>query len=78
MSFPLRHMVHVTDHAVIRWLERVEGQNVERVRQAILACDPDKWIARGAAGLQLPSLGVRLVAKDGLIKTVIPLHEEPL
>lgn len=77
MSFPIRHTVQVTDHAVIRWLERVEGQNVERARQAILACDPDGWIARGAAGLLLPSLGVRIVARAGTIKTIIPLHEEP-
>ncbi|MBA4792301.1 MAG: hypothetical protein H2041_01400 [Phenylobacterium sp.] len=77
MSFPIRHIVRVTDHAVIRWLERVEGQNVERARQAILACDPQGWIAKGAAGLQLPSLGVRLVARQGTIVSVIPLHEEP-
>lgn len=77
MSFPIRHAVQVTDHAVIRWLERVEGQDIEAARRSILACDPDRWIARGAAGLLLPQLGVRLVAHAGTIKTVIPLHEEP-
>jgi hypothetical protein len=77
MSFPTRFQVHVTDHAVVRWLERVEGYDVEMVRRAIKASDPNGWIAKGAHGLQLPALGVRLVARDGLIKTVIPLHEGP-
>ncbi|MDP1617317.1 hypothetical protein [Phenylobacterium sp.] len=74
MSFPTRFQVHVTDHAVVRWLERVEGHDIELVRQAIRAADPNGWIAKGAAGLQVPALGVRLVARDGSIVTVEPLH----
>lgn len=46
--------VVVTDHAVVRYLERVRGFNIENVRAAILT------IAGGAA-----AVGAKAVRKDG-------------
>lgn len=62
---PLR----ITDHAVMRWLERVHGINVEFFRNEIVE------IAGPAAAVGASALrkgGVIYVIKDGAVVTVTP------
>lgn len=72
MSFPRRFEPTVSDHAVIRWLERVQAVDIEAVRQQILDQGRDDWVAQGAVIVRVPALGVSLVAQDGRVITVTP------
>lgn len=64
----------VTDHAVIRYMDRVMGIDVEAVRREIGA--------RVAAGVQLKASavvadGMRFVLADEHVTTVRPCHSDP-
>lgn len=72
MSFPLRFAPTVSDHAVIRWLERVREFDIEAVREEILDQGRDAWVAQGAVIVRVPALRVSLVAQDGRVITVTP------
>lgn len=70
MSKGLRHLV--TDHAVIRWLERVEGLNIESVRQHIIdhnvltemdLAEEPKWVKHYT--------GARVFVQGGRVVTVV-------
>lgn len=67
----------VTDHALVRYLERVEGYPVAAVRQAMLI-NPTvlQALALGASAVQLPELGVRMVIQDRRILTLTPLKDD--
>lgn len=58
----------VTDHALVRYLERVQGFDLEPVRQAILA------IARkaGASANSISFGGFTYALKEGRVTTIIP------
>ena len=72
MRFPRRFTPKVTDHAVLRWIERVDGVDLAKVRAAILAQGREQWIAAGVASVTLPDLGVSLVVRNGVVVTVKP------
>lgn len=61
--------IPVTDHAVLRWLERVEGLDIETLRAAI-----GRSGAVGAAfGARIVVVsGGKLVVVDGKVVTVLP------
>ncbi len=59
--------VHVTDHAVIRYLERVMGYDIEGLRQQ-LGREVAPAVELGACGLV--SNGFRFVIIDGTLVTV--------
>jgi hypothetical protein len=66
--------IKVTDHAVIRYMERAMGLNTEVVRQHILA------ICGGAAAFGAVSVraeGLRFEINHGRICTVTPDHSLP-
>lgn len=66
--------IRVTDHAVLRYLERAMGLNIDIVRQHILA------ICGGAAAFGAISVraeGLRFEIRDGKICTVTPDHLMP-
>lgn len=66
----------VTDHALIRWLERVEGMPMERMRMAILTRPAVlQALALGATSLQLPDVGARLILDDRRVVTVLNLGD---
>ena len=69
MSFPLLYEPQVSDHAVVRWLE-LHGYPIERVREAILSDGRGDWLAAGAVAVQVPRLGLRLVANAGVVITI--------
>jgi hypothetical protein len=67
----------VTDHAIVRWLERVLGIDVRgRVQADMLACGRDQLIAEmGQGRLHLAAYNVCLVIKAGKVITVAPEGE---
>jgi len=76
--------IDVTDHAVLRWLERVCGADIEAVRDDIRtaiiaggfdADQPALW----SAGLYIdvPEHRVHLVVRDGQVVTVNPSGSDP-
>ena len=75
-TFPdLRHIEmdkqtsSVTDHAVIRYLERVKGIDIERIRKEIETPTVRAALRIGASGVR--SKGVQYVIKGGKIVTVL-------
>lgn len=72
---PRRHPV-VTDHAVVRWLERSLGYDIEAVRQAILTPERIQAIRCGATAIVCPEEGVTLrVAPNGHVTTVLTIKQ---
>lgn len=72
MSFPRIFEPTVSDHAVVRWLERVRGVDIEAVRAEILDQGRGQWAAEGAVYVRVPDLGISLVAEHGRIVTIVP------
>ena len=62
----------VTDHAVVRWLERVHGLDIDAVRRAVLAEGRETWLASGATAIHAHQIGVTLIAEKGRVITVKP------
>lgn len=54
-----RPRTHVTDHALLRYLERVEGLNVEALRRRIGQA-VDRLAVPGASGVQIDGHSYRL------------------
>lgn len=59
----------VTDHAVIRYLERVEGMDIETIRRRI-GRKVDRAVELGAMGAVVDGVVYRL--RDGVVITVAP------
>ncbi|CUH68009.1 hypothetical protein TG4357_03337 [Thalassovita gelatinovora] len=57
----------VTDHAVIRYLERVEGMDIEVIRRQI-GRTVDEAVRRGAAGTVAGGFCYKI--KDGTVVTI--------
>ena len=70
-----RAPVHVTDHAVLRYLQRLHGLDIEAVR-AEIATKVWRAALAGASGVRHDGLIYRL--QDGVVVTVAPLSHEPL
>jgi hypothetical protein len=69
MSLP-----HVSDHAVIRYLERVRGINVDLIREHIaLLCAP----AANAGAANLLHGGFKYVFDHGDVVTITPIGAKP-
>lgn len=59
-------MTRVTDHAVLRYLQRVHGVDVELVRETIAAA-----VAHALPGTaSVHAAGLRFVIRDGRVVTV--------
>lgn len=56
----------VTDHAVIRYLERVRGFSLERARLEI------QEICRGAVNARIKKEGFVYVVENGNVRTILP------
>lgn len=64
-------LIRITDHALIRYLERVEGLDCERMRRE-LGARVDAAYRQGACGVVIEGFSVRIIAEnDGLIATTI-------
>lgn len=77
MDRPETQEVLVSDHAVVRWLERVSGQDIARLRADIfaLAVAGGFGTQPAAAGagvyIDVPTFGVHLVLRDGQVTNVL-------
>lgn len=65
----------VTDHAMVRYLERVVGIDVEAHRREVEALVADA-VAQGARGLVHD--GLRYCINDFHVTTVVPVKSDPL
>lgn len=66
----------VSDHAVLRWLERYLEIDIEAVRASILTPERVAAIRCGAVHIRCPAEGVILcISQDGTVKTVLPIKE---
>ncbi len=63
----------VTDHAILRYLERIEGRNIDALRQAFLSPAVLQGMALDANCVVLPNLGAKLVLRGYAITTVVPI-----
>lgn len=60
----------VTDHAVLRYLERVKGMDIDAIRREILTPGVVASIKAGATAVIIS--GTRFQVTDGTIVTVFP------
>jgi hypothetical protein len=60
----------VTDHALLRYLERVRGLDVEALKEEILTPGIVAAVKAGATAVKLN--GITLVVANGRIVTVLP------
>lgn len=65
---PRKFRPRVSDHAVLRYLERVEGIDVERVRRLMLSETIATALEMGATRIRIN--GVFFAAENGMIKTL--------
>ncbi|MFB2553359.1 hypothetical protein [Ensifer soli] len=64
-------IIHVTDHAVLRYLERAHGLDVEFFRRHISGLAAS-GVIHGAVGVQIE--GVKLVLRGATVVTVLGPH----
>lgn len=66
----------VTDHALLRYLERYLQVDMEAVRASILTPSVVEAIRCGATAVHCPAEGMTLIVSEaGAIKTVLPLKK---
>ncbi len=65
---------HITDHALIRWLERVKGIDMDIIRAEMssAAIDTASRFARGGECSVILSSGVRVLVRAGVVQTALP------
>lgn len=63
-------MLDISDHAVLRYLERVKGVSIEAIKAEMRTPAAEKACAFGAP-VVIGRNGERLVIRDGVIVTVI-------
>jgi hypothetical protein len=64
-------MAYISDHAVLRYLERAYGLDVEKIRTQMNTATVEIADAFGC-GTVIGHNGVRLILKDGCVVTVLP------
>lgn len=69
-------MAQVTDHAVLRFVERVLGVDVEAIRRHLANPAVDRATEFGASTVILAD-GTRLKLRDGAVVTVLPKRRVP-
>ena len=68
-----RRLARITDHALVRWIERVEGRDIEALRRLILSSDAlIHAMALKASGVTLPHQGVVAKLAGSKVISFIP------
>lgn len=70
-----RDCPRVSDHALLRYLERAKGVDVEAARAEILTTEHAMAIKAGAVGITIGR--VYLPVRNGCVVTVIPVRGRP-
>lgn len=66
-----KRSAHITDHALLRYMERALGVDTDAIRSKILSDGRGTTIARIDHGkLHSPELGVRLIVRNGCVVSV--------
>lgn len=65
----------ISDHAMLRYVERVMGIDVDALRAEIMSDSVKAALRSGASGVTVN--GVKMVAKDGVIVTVLSDEMRP-
>ncbi len=69
-SYPID--IQVTDHAVIRYLERIEGRNIEEIRKKLITSDIcEKVEILGEGTYPLDEINCKIFIKDKKVLTVL-------
>jgi hypothetical protein len=79
-SRPPACAMDISDHAVVRWLERVAGVDIRRVREEIQAAVVAGGFEQApAAGtfIDVPDHRIHLLVRDGQVITVFNYDGEP-
>lgn len=67
------NIIKVSEHAVLRYLERVSGLSIENVEKLILNESVTKLILKlGCSNGTYPAEGFKVVLKDNVVVTIIP------
>ena len=61
----------VSEHALLRYIERVYGIDLDELRGKILNPQTKEWIEQFGSG-KIPSDGCRLIVKNRVVVTVEP------
>lgn len=67
--------IQVSDHAIVRYLERVTGMDVEALRKEMIAQIPDNYQFSEAVEYIPVDNGQQYIIRDGLVITVSPAGE---
>lgn len=62
---------HVSDHALLRWMERYLEIDVEALRRAMLTPERVDAIRAGASAIQCAEGVVMIIAPNGTVTTVL-------
>jgi SOS response regulatory protein OraA/RecX len=65
----MNRQVSVSDHAVVRYLERVHGFDIEKIKQEILTPERVGFIKAGAKKIHVSNMEMRV--ENGVVVTVI-------
>lgn len=65
----------ITSHALLRYIERVKGVDIEALRDEILSDEVCEALSAGATGVTVN--GVKMVAERGVIVTVLADEMRP-
>lgn len=65
----------MSDHALLRYIERILEIDVEALRQEVMSDSVKSALRMGASGVTVN--GVKMVAKDGVIVTVLAEQMRP-
>ena len=63
--------VRVSEHAIVRYLERVKGLDVEEVKKEILTCEVLELIAHLGGSGSYPNKDFNVVMKNYTVTTII-------
>lgn len=67
--------IRVTDHAILRYLERVKGVDLEKVRKELMPYDVEKQIKMiGFSGIYPVDKSHKLRVKDRTVVTVLTME----
>lgn len=67
--------IHISDHAILRYLERVKKQDIKSVISEILTPEIQKQITTLGSNGIFTTAKFRVVVKQNVITTILPLHD---
>jgi len=66
--------IRVTDHAILRYLERIKGVDVGKIRKVLLPSKVEKSVKDGGSGVYVVDTSHKLRVKDRTVVTVLTME----